>query len=119
MRKRQGGRRASCCRPESPEPDLRPLDGPTAIADLAAYGKALGQATRVRILRLLLQKEGLALSELAQQLDIAPSTLSEHLSVLREAGLVRDHGESDCGHRACYCIDARALRRLRALVVSL
>lgn len=73
----------------------------------------------MRILRLLLQKEGLALSELAQRLDIAPSTLSEHLSVLREAGLVRDHGESDCGHRACYCIDARALRRLRALVVSL
>lgn len=90
-----------------------------AIADLAAFGKALGQATRVKILRLLLQQEGCALSDLVRQLGLAPSTLSEHLSVLRGAGLIRDHGESEDGRKACYCIDPRAMRRLRALVVSL
>jgi ArsR family transcriptional regulator len=118
-REARGPGRATCCPPPSPDPDLRPLDGPAAIADLAAYGKALGQATRVKIVRLLLQQEGCALTDLVKQLGLAPSTLSDHLSVLREAGLIRDHSESDGGRKACYCIDPRAMRRLRALVVSL
>lgn len=111
--------RITCCPPPSPEPDLRPLEGPTAIADLAAYGKALGQATRVRILRLLLKQDGCALSELVSQLGLAPSTVSEHLSVLREAGLLRSDSDSESGRKACFCIDPRAMRRLRALIVSL
>jgi ArsR family transcriptional regulator len=51
-----------------------------------------------------------------QILPLAQSTVSQHLKVLKEAGLIR--GEID-GARVCYCIDPRALRRLKALVGGL
>ena len=50
------------------------------------------------------------------ELPLAQSTVSQHLKVLKEAGLIR--GEID-GPRVCYCVEPRALRRLKALVGSL
>ncbi len=46
----------------------------------------------------------------------AESTVSQHLKVLKDAGLIR--GEVD-GPRVCYCVEPRAMRRLRALVAGL
>jgi ArsR family transcriptional regulator len=43
---------------------------------------------------------------------LAQSTVSEHLRILKEAGLVRC---SQDGAHAGYCIDFNGLRRLRAL----
>ena len=50
------------------------------------------------------------------ELPLAQSTVSQHLKVLKDAGLVR--GEVS-GPRVCYCIEPAALRRLRALVGGL
>jgi ArsR family transcriptional regulator len=44
------------------------------------------------------------------------STVSQHLKVPREAGLIR--GEVD-GPRVCYCIDQVGLQRLKQLVAAL
>jgi ArsR family transcriptional regulator len=52
----------------------------------------------------------------AQPGDLAQSTVSQHLKVLKECGLIR--GDVD-GPRVCYCIEPRALRRLKALIASL
>jgi ArsR family transcriptional regulator, arsenate/arsenite/antimonite-responsive transcriptional repressor len=52
----------------------------------------------------------------ACRLPLAQSTVSQHLKVLEEVGLIR--GEVD-GPRVCYCIEARTLRRLKALVGGL
>ena len=54
--------------------------------------------------------------QVVDELPLAQSTVSQHLKVLKEAGLVR--GDVD-GPRVCYCIEPRALRRLRALVGGL
>lgn len=54
--------------------------------------------------------------DLVDELPLAQSTVSQHLKVLKEAGLIR--GEID-GPRVNYCIEPRALRRLRVLVASL
>lgn len=55
---------------------------------LVAFGKALGDPARVRILNLLLQGEA-CVCELTDALELAQSTLSTHLQVLRSAGLVK------------------------------
>jgi len=54
--------------------------------------------------------------EADDELALAQSTVSQHLKVLKDAGLIR--GEID-GPRVCYCVEPRTLRRLKALVGSL
>lgn len=63
-------------------------------AALAALG-ALAQEARLNAFRLLVQAgpQGLAASKIAEQLDIAPSSLSFHLKELAHAGLVTSRSE--------------------------
>ncbi len=107
---------ALCCPPAVEGPDLRPVEGAPADDELAELAKALGHPARVQILRLLARKIGCVCGEIVDELPLAQSTVSQHLKVLKECGLIR--GEVD-GPRVCYCIEPRALRRLKALVGSL
>ncbi len=112
-------RRAPSCTP-APDPDgtsdLRPVEGAEADGDLAALAKAVGHPARVKILRLLVRREACVCGDIVDELPLAQSTVSQHLKVLKEVGLIR--GEID-GPRVCYCVDPRVLRRLKALVGSL
>ena len=83
--------------------------------ELATLAKALAHPVRVQIVRLLARTEG-CVSELVEQLPLAQSTVSQHLKVLKDAGLVRGTVE---GPRTCYCIDPAGLRRLRILIAHL
>ncbi|NUP97468.1 MAG: winged helix-turn-helix transcriptional regulator [Planctomycetaceae bacterium] len=114
--KRKSKPKAACCPPPEDSPDLRPTEGPQADRELASFAKALGHVARVQIVRLLLRKNSCVCGGIVDELPLAQSTVSQHLKVLKQAGLVR--GEID-GPRVCYCIEPRALRRLRALVGSL
>jgi ArsR family transcriptional regulator len=96
--------------------DLRPIEGPAADQELALLAKALGHPIRVQILRLLVRRKTCVCGEIVDELPLAQSTVSQHLKVLKEAGLVR--GEVT-GPNVCYCVDPRGLRRLRALVGAL
>lgn len=107
---------ASCCAPESGQPDLRPIEGDEADEELASLSKALGHAARVKILRILAHKNACMCGDIVEELPLAQSTVSQHLKVLKDAGLIR--GDVD-GPRVCYCIEPRALRRLKALVGGL
>jgi len=75
---------------------------------LAKTCKALGHPVRVRILRTLIEK-GCCVSDLVDALPLAQSTVSQHLKVLSEAGLVA--GRVD-GPKRCYCANPAALRAL-------
>ena len=108
-----------CCppgAPAGPERDLRPIEGPEADEELALLAKALGHPARVQILRILIAKNACVCGELVDELPLAQSTVSQHLKVLKDAGLVK--GEID-GPRVCYCVEPRTLRRLKSLVGSL
>jgi ArsR family transcriptional regulator len=94
----------------------RPAFGDEADEELATLGKALGHPARVKILRLLIQKDACVCGDIVDELPLAQSTVSQHLKVLKEAGLIR--GDVD-GPRVCYCIEPEALRRLRILVGAL
>lgn len=105
----------SCCAPD-PAPSevtVLTLEGPAADEELARLGKAIGHPARVRILRLLSRKEARVCSQIVDELPLAQSTVSEHLRILKEAGLVRS---SQDGPRVGYCINFDGLRRLKALV---
>lgn len=114
---RSGNRSSgSCCAPNADPSDLRPIEGDEADEELALLSKALGHPARVKIVRLLIRKNACICGDIVEELPLAQSTVSQHLKVLKEAGLVR--GDVD-GPRVCYCIEPRALRRLRALVGGL
>ena len=104
---------AACCPPPNTEVDLRPIEGEEADVELAAFGKAISHPARVQILRLLVRKNACICGTIVDELNLAQSTVSQHLKVLKEVGLIR--GEVD-GPRTCYCIEPRSLRRLRALI---
>jgi len=109
----------SLCAPPSrnpDEPDLRPVEGEEANEELATLCKALGHPARVLILRLLGRRDHCICGDIVDELPFAQSTVSQHLKVLKEAGLIR--GEID-GPRVCYCLEPAALRRLRALIGNL
>jgi len=106
----------SCGPAESDGPDLRPVEGEAADLELASLTKALGHPARVQIMRLLVRRESCVCGDIVDELPLAQSTVSQHLKVLKEAGLIR--GEID-GPRVCYCVEPQGLRRLKALVGSL
>ncbi len=104
------------CRPQALRPDSRPIEGDEADDDLAILAKAVGHPARVKILRILAQKAACVCGEIAEEFDLAQSTVSQHLKALKEAGLIT--GEID-GPRTCYCIDQNAMRRLKVLIAGL
>jgi ArsR family transcriptional regulator, arsenate/arsenite/antimonite-responsive transcriptional repressor len=107
---------AECCPPPSAESDLRPVEGKDADEELATLAKAIGHPARVQILRILVRRTTCVCGDIVGELTLAQSTVSQHLKVLKDAGLIR--GEVD-GPRVCYCIEPRTLRRLRVLVAGI
>jgi ArsR family transcriptional regulator len=87
-----------------------------ADAEVARLAWAVAHPARVRMLRILIAREACVCGELVGQMDLAQSTVSQHLKVLKEAGLVQ--GEVD-GPKVCYCVNPAGLARLKELVAAL
>lgn len=105
---------AACCPPESA---VAPLPrGKAFDAELGKLCKALGHPMRVRILKILIARTTCVCGDLVSELPLAQSTVSQHLKVLKSAGLIR--GDVD-GPRRCYCVNTSALKRARALLAEL
>jgi ArsR family transcriptional regulator len=109
---------SSCCPipGTEPEADLRPVEGKEAEEELAMLTKAVGHPARVRILKILSRKEARICSQIVDELPLAQSTVSEHLRILKEAGLIRSRDDNP---PVRYCINYPALRRLKALVAAI
>ena len=83
---------------------------------MAACCKALGHPVRLRIIRQLAEHGACFGGDIAAQLPVAASTASQHLKILKEAGLVT--GTID-GPRRCYCISKEALGDLKKWIRAL
>jgi ArsR family transcriptional regulator len=81
--------------------------------EVAAFAKALGHPARVRIMRLLLAHDACYCGQLVGELGLAQATVSQHLKMLKEAGLIV--GEIE-GPRVCYCASRDRLIELHELV---
>jgi len=84
--------------------------------ELARLARAIAHPLRLRILRLLRQRGECVCGALVDELPRAQSTISQHLKVLKEAGLVQGEVEPP---RVCYCLDDATLRRLKTLIGAL
>jgi ArsR family transcriptional regulator len=84
--------------------------------DLAKLTWALAHPARVRIVRVLLNRTSCMCGEIVEEMPLAQSTVSQHLKILKETGLVQ--GEID-GPRVCYCINQDAMAKLKKLIASL
>lgn len=56
---------------------------------MAKFGNALGHPVRIAILQLLSKQACCYHGDMSVELPIANSTLSQHLKILREAGLIQ------------------------------
>jgi ArsR family transcriptional regulator len=84
--------------------------------ELARLAWALAHPARVRILRILIARQACICGELVDQMPLAQSTVSQHLKILKESGLVQ--GEID-GPKVCYCVNSAVLAQLKELVAAL
>jgi len=75
--------------------------------------KALGHPVRMKIIQILTDKNSCISGDLAEYFDKAPSTVSEHLKVLKDANLVI--GSID-GPKRCYCVNADTLKQMEYLI---
>jgi ArsR family transcriptional regulator, arsenate/arsenite/antimonite-responsive transcriptional repressor len=94
-----------------------PAAAPTLLPDaqqrLVAVFRALGDPTRLDIYRLIAaQQAPLCVCDVVSQFQVSQPTISHHLKVLREAGLV---SVSRRGTWAYYAADPRGLELLRNL----
>ena len=87
-----------------------------AADELAELAWAIAHPARVQIVRLLIGREACVCGEIVDCLPLAQSTVSQHLKILKESGLIQ--GEVD-GPKVCYCINPKQLERLKKLVADL
>ncbi|MFD0078257.1 ArsR/SmtB family transcription factor [Streptomyces sp. NPDC127166] len=100
----------ACCSPMVREPL-----GEEDAVDLAKMFKALSDPIRLRLLSLIASHEGgeACVCDLTGPFDVSQPTISHHLKVLREAGLV---GSERRGTWVYYWVLPAALARLSSLL---
>jgi len=108
----QDDRPAACC----PGLSTAPLEEDQA-ADLAKVFKALGDPVRLRLLSLIASRAGgeVCVCDLTPAFDLSQPTISHHLKLLRQAGLI------DCERRGTwvyYWMLPAALDRLAAFLTT-
>ncbi len=83
---------------------------------LAAICKALAHPARTKLIRILINRGECVCGDLADEFELAQSTISEHLRILKSVGLII--GTID-GQKRCYCINEHALKALKNLIQKL
>ncbi len=86
--------------------------GDAEARELAIRLRALAHPARLQILSELACHDTCHCGEIVRGLPLAQSTVSEHLRILREAGLVRTGNANGNGGRVCYCIDRAEVKKL-------
>lgn len=87
-----------------------------ADSELSAYLKALGHPVRLGLVRRLMLRGPATCGELLEGTSLAQSTVSEHLRILRQSGIVACQAD---GVRRMYRVERPALERIRALVLGM
>nr|WP_022728443.1 metalloregulator ArsR/SmtB family transcription factor [Fodinicurvata sediminis] len=81
--------------------------------EVASLAKALAHPVRIRIVRLLLDKQSCIGGDIVAEVGLAQSTVSEHLRILKSAGVIVGEIERP---RVCYSLDPSRLLPLASLL---
>ena len=86
------------------------------IKELSEVFKALSDPTRLRLVKLLSDHEGaLCVNALARELNVTQSAVSQHLRVLRQAGLVKGDRRGSSVH---YSLDQDRLEQYKSRILE-
>jgi ArsR family transcriptional regulator len=99
-------------RSRRPSLNRREKDSTRAVAGLA---RALGHPARIRIVRTLIAKQVCIGCDLVDETGLAQSTVSEHLRILKAAGIITGEIEHP---RVCYSLNPMALQPLREFLAT-
>jgi len=83
---------------------------------LARFAKAMGHPTRIAILKFLASQDSCFFGDIHEVLPISKATVSQHLSQLKEAGLIQ--GEI-FPPKVKYCINPENWEQAKELFVTL
>ncbi len=78
--------------------------------------KALGHPARIKIVQYLKKINRCVCQEIVDVLPLSQSTVSQHLKILKEAGVIQGEVE---GPRTCYCLNPETITRYKKMVQSL
>ncbi len=82
---------------------------------IAQYYKAMADVNRLRILKLLSDQEFLCVKAITNKLDITQSAVSQHLRILRQAGLVTNERKAFHMH---YTLNKKALSNYKNQIAT-
>jgi ArsR family transcriptional regulator len=85
-------------------------------ARIAAVAKALGHPARVAIVAVLMARDGCVAGDIVDEVGLAQSTVSEHLRILKAAGLITGAIEHP---RICYSLNPEAAAPLHTLLAEM
>jgi len=83
---------------------------PAEDETIALLAKAIGHPARVGILQMLHEKQSCIGCDIVDEIGLAQSTISEHLRILKAAGIITGSIERP---RVCYSLNPAALEPLR------
>jgi ArsR family transcriptional regulator len=89
---------------------VKSIAAPETEARTVAMLRAIAHPARFRIVKLLAERQACVCGDLVDELPLAQSTVSEHLKVLKDAGIVRGNIE---GPNTCYCLEPEAIAWLK------
>ena len=79
---------------------------------LARFAKALGHPARIAIMKHLASMADCCFTDILNELPIAQSTVSQHLSELKDSGLIKGNLEPP---KVMYCIDTDNWKKAKEL----
>ena len=100
----------NCVKANLPEPE------PLSTERIAAIAKGLAHPARVHIIEQFDTGAAFIVQDIVSECSLAQSTVSEHLRILREAGLLCPHKD---GPRTWYCLRRAVLRQFADAVAHL
>lgn len=78
--------------------------------EIAALAKVLSHPARVAILQYISKQESCICGDIVDEIGLSQPTISQHLQVIRQAGLLKGTFE---GKSICYCLDIERFRELQ------
>ena len=87
--------------------------GAAGEAAVAALAKALGHPARIGIVSMLHERQSCIGCDIVEEVGLAQSTTSEHLRILKAAGIITGEIERP---RVCYSLNPDALEPLRRML---
>ena len=100
---------SSCCSASEPDAEF----DADRIAELC---KAIAHPARVKLLRYLEEFGECYFGKLTDILPLAPSTISQHVTILKNAGLLSASADEQ---HMCYCVNTSGMNQLKQLIQKL